>query len=260
MTRKQPATSHKFKQKLQRQVRAWHRRLGVLSCLFILLLVVTGIALNHSSQWQLGKTAVLQPWLLDYYGITPPHHLAQFGTSQAALLIADNRLWLDKKPILEAQHPLISATYVADFVLAMDRQQLYLFDRQGHLQETQDSSTGLPSDLEALGLESVPQEAGTGTVMRVWLKTAAGDFQADEQLLNWTQGEPLASVTWVAPAPTVDPQWVLFARGSHLSWERVLLDLHSGRLFGAYALWLWDIVGLALAFIALSGLWLWLKK
>ncbi|MGL5391040.1 MAG: PepSY domain-containing protein [Shewanella sp.] len=259
MTRKPATAPHKLKQKRLRQLRAWHRRLGVLSCLFILLLVVTGVGLNHSAQWQLGKSAVLQPWLLDYYGIAPPRHLAQFGEPNSPLLITDNRLWLGKAPILEAQHPLISAAYVADFVLAIDAAQLYLFDREGRVQDTQGASTGLPAGLVALGLEPL-SKAGEGGSMRVWLKTAAGYLYSDEQLLEWTQAEPLAAVAWVTPAATVDPQWLLFVRGSHLSWERVLLDVHSGRLFGAYAMWLWDVVGFALALLALSGLWLWLKK
>lgn len=39
--------------------------------------------------------------------------------------------------------------------------------------------------------------------------------------------------------------------------ERVILDLHSGRLLGNYGVYFSDIVALLMVFLAGSGLWLW---
>jgi len=49
-------------------------------------------------------------------------------------------------------------------------------------------------------------------------------------------------------------------RGSGLSWERLLLDLHSGRLFGSVGVFIIDLAGIALLLIALSGVWVWVTK
>jgi uncharacterized iron-regulated membrane protein len=41
--------------------------------------------------------------------------------------------------------------------------------------------------------------------------------------------------------------------------ERVLLDVHSGRIFGRYGPLAMDLAALALAVLALSGIWIYLR-
>ncbi|MEI8615014.1 PepSY-associated TM helix domain-containing protein [Shewanella sp. PP-He15 brown] len=190
-----------------------------------------------------------------------PHHIAQFGSQVQPLFVTDNRLWLGHEPILEAQSQLISAAFLSNLLIAIDNDQLYLFDSQGHLQDTQNSSTGLPKGLEALAIESFTLDATRlETVNRVWLKTTSGYYQTDENLIDWIPAQPLAPLHWVTPKGSVDADLIQYARSANLNWERVMLDLHSGRLFGAYAVWIWDIFGLALLLVSLSGLWLWVKQ
>jgi hypothetical protein len=50
---------------------------------------------------------------------------------------------------------------------------------------------------------------------------------------------------------------VLPGRDAWLSWERVLLDLHSGRLGGRLGVWLMDFAGLMLCLLGLSGVTMW---
>ena len=234
-----------------RVLRPWHRRLGLASALFILLLTLTGVAINHSDDLGLDKTGVTQAWLLDYYGIAAPKHVAQFGQASSALYITDNLLWQNQQMILEAADTLISATYASNMIVAIDAQQLYLFDKQGQLQETQSNSTGLPAAL--LGLAVVDN--------RVWLNTANGIYQADEQLIDWQLASlPNGFNAWVSANNEIDKAIINRARSANLSWQRVMLDLHSGRLFGHLTIWLWDLFALALLMVSLSGFWIWLKQ
>ncbi|GGP48415.1 hypothetical protein GCM10009347_14500 [Shewanella algicola] len=234
-----------------RVLRPWHRRLGLASALFILLLTLTGVAINHSDDLGLDKTGVTQAWLLDYYGIAAPKHVAQFGQISSALYITDNLLWQNQQMILEAADTLISATFASNMIVAIDAQQLYLFDKQGQLQETQGSSTGLPADL--LGLAVVDN--------RVWLNTANGIYQADEQLIDWQLASlPNRFNAWVSANNEIDKAIINRARSANLSWQRVMFDLHSGRLFGHLTIWLWDLFALALLMVSLSGFWIWLKQ
>ena len=46
----------------------WHRRLGVAAAFFVLVLVVSGIALNHSSAFGLDRNFVDWDWLMQAYG------------------------------------------------------------------------------------------------------------------------------------------------------------------------------------------------
>jgi hypothetical protein len=49
-------------------------------------------------------------------------------------------------------------------------------------------------------------------------------------------------------------------RGKGLSFERMLLDLHSGRFFGGFGIYFIDLAALCLISLALNGAWMWLKK
>ncbi|MDI5847254.1 PepSY domain-containing protein [Shewanella xiamenensis] len=265
MTRKHKYQAiQKVNYTLSRALRPWHRRLGIISCLFILLLVVTGIAINHSQHLHLSKAFVQQTWLLDYYGIIAPKHIVQFGSDSKPLLITDNRLWLEHEQILEAQRQLISAAYFSNMLIAIDSEQLYLFDREGKILETQNQSTGLPSGLEALAIESIHLLDGPNTqaepVNYIWLKAATGYFRADENLIDWIPMQPLAPLSWVTPNDLVDVNLVRYARSTNLNWERVMLDVHSGRAFGIYSVWIWDFFALALLLVSFSGLWIWIKQ
>ncbi|MCE9685728.1 PepSY-associated TM helix domain-containing protein [Shewanella sp. AS16] len=237
--------------RILRQLRPWHRRLGIVSVLFVLLLTLTGVAINHSQDFNLAQKQVHQGWLLDYYGIQVPNHVAQFGTGAAPLLITDKRLWRGKTLLLEAQTRLISAARFGELILAIDANQLYLFDNQGRLLETQNASTGLPQELQALAVIGEQQ---------VWLRTPKGYYQSDDQLIDWVQAMPLAPIAWATPLTAASPELIQNARGANLNWERVLLDLHSGRLLGATSVWIWDLFALALLLVSLSGFWIWYKQ
>jgi hypothetical protein len=95
---------------------------------------------------------------------------------------------------------------------------------------------------------------------RVWLNTENGVFQADEQLIDWQAIAPLTAPVWLSESKFVDKEVVNLARSANLHWQRVMLDLHSGRLFGSLTVWLWDLFALALLMVSLSGFWIWLKQ
>lgn len=49
----------------------WHRRLGIIAVLFIVVLSITGIMLNHNAQFGLNKNFINSAWLLKIYNIEP---------------------------------------------------------------------------------------------------------------------------------------------------------------------------------------------
>ncbi|MCB1676365.1 MAG: PepSY domain-containing protein, partial [Halioglobus sp.] len=67
-----------------------------------------------------------------------------------------------------------------------------------------------------------------------------------------------ALINQLAPAP-LQPviRDALPGRAQWLSWERLLLDLHSGRLAGRAGVWLADAIGVLLCALVLSGIAMW---
>lgn len=245
-----------WKNQLLRALRPWHRRLGLCSALFIVLLVVTGVAINHSQGLKLDTAQVKQAWLLDYYGIGAPKNLSIFSVSPQVLAATDTQLWLNDKLILKSRFPLLGAAQLGQSLIAVDTEQAYLFSLSGELYETQGISTGLPQGIQAMAYD----ESG------LWLKTAQGVFLSDEDLVEWQPTSAATDLTWLTPIGKTElakGQWQaieLNARSGHLTWERVMLDLHSGRLFGALTVWLWDLFALALLLVVGTGCWIWWRQ
>ncbi|MBL1432554.1 MAG: hypothetical protein COB94_003805 [Gammaproteobacteria bacterium] len=46
---------------------------------------------------------------------------------------------------------------------------------------------------------------------------------------------------------------------NEISWERMLLDLHSGRVFGRYGIYVMDFAAIGLLVLSCTGLWIWLR-
>ena len=82
-------------------LRRGHRWLGVVLVLFVLLLGVSGIALNHASDWGLDRRHLDWPWLLDAYGIQAPAPTASFADGDLRATLIGERLFLDDEEIAE---------------------------------------------------------------------------------------------------------------------------------------------------------------
>lgn len=256
MTRKhRPSGRNSASLMLKRQVRPWHRWLGIFSAVFVLLISVSGVLINHSNQLSIDSAHVKQSWLLDYYGIKTPSNIHIYQTSPL-LASSGNLVWVDKHLALEADSAIRGIVPFDDMLIAIDNNNLYLISNEGVLLEKQDITTGLPSGLIAIANDG-----------QIWLNTDTGSYMADSDLIEWTVAQPFASPPWATPLTEVDNDSVksstqiisLQARSHHLTWERVLLDIHSGRFFGALGPWFMDLVALALIIMSISGVYLWMQ-
>ena len=250
-SQKQKSHAQRLAKKLAKQLRPWHRRLGIFCALFIMLMAISGVVINHSNHLSIDTAHVQQKWLLDYYGITPPSDIAIYQTEPQSLASSDNLVWVKHQLAVEADSPVKGMLALDQVLLAVDSNHLYMLSKDGELMEKQDASMGLPRGIEAIGFDG-----------QVWLRTQDGYFMADDELIEWTRAKPLAIIPWSqalnTPAAQLESSRTsLLARSSHLTWERVILDIHSGRFFGSLGPWFMDLVALSLIIMAISGIYLW---
>ncbi len=83
--------------------------------------------------------------------------------------------------------------------------------------------------------------------------------------MNQLAFQPLSNprVSWYQPAvlpATIASELITTYQGQGLTWEHVLLDLHSGRILGQPGVWLYDAAALLLLFLALSGFIMWYQR
>ncbi len=84
-------------------------------------------------------------------------------------------------------------------------------------------------------------------------------YMADEHILDWDViiNDGIEWVEKYTLSEREKENLLIAYRGNGLKLERVILDLHSGRIFGQYGIYVMDAAAIALLWLSLSGLWVW---
>ncbi len=249
-------TRHKHRRsraKLLRSLYIWHRYIGLAAALFVVLLTITGLALNHTEELALDSTHVKSATLLDWYGIRAPEQITSYLAGPTLISAVGERLYWNGELLPGLTPPLIGALEYAGLIVVGVADHLLLFTPDGTLIEELGSSAGVPAGLQALGRSADGMLA---------MQTAHGYYRTDASFLKWVESAHL-DASWVTGSSTPKPVRELLQaayRGTGLSLERVLLDLHSGRILGSWGVYLIDAAAILFLFLALSGVWLWGKR
>lgn len=233
----------------------WHRYVGLAVALLVVVLSITGIVLNHTDGLRLASRYVQSGWLLDWYGIEAPQRAVQYQAGEHRITLLDTQLFLDVQRLPDEHSGLRGMLALNDMLVIAQRDRILLLTTDGRLIEQLGTDTGVPYNLQRLGT------APTGDLI---VDAQAGLFIADADYLKWTPWSgDAASVAWSSSSePTADELVELqrLFRNQILPWERVMLDLHSGRIFGAWGPWLMDAAAGLLLFLAASGTFIWWKR
>lgn len=234
--------------------RRMHRWLGAAAALFVLFMVVSGVIINHSGQLGLGKNHVSQPILLDWYGLEGPEDIASFAVAGHWLSFAGSQLFLDGTAVVPVSNG-VGAVANGEILVAAGTQELLLMTYEGSLIERLAWNVADRGLIKAVGLVA-SERVIVDTGQQLWI--------ADSQLLSWEQaGKVDLKPVWSAPEPEPESLTQTITenyRGSDISLERLLLDLHSGRFFGPVGILVYDLLALSVGFLAISGLVIWLRS
>lgn len=240
-----------FIKKVRRNLLLWHRRIGALIAVFLLMLSVTGLLLNHTDSLQLSDRPVSSDWWLQHYGVKRPTVVAFRLGEHWLSHLGGNYLYLNGREVAYCEMPLIGAVGFSDMLVVACHEMLLLLTPEGDIIERIDSAFGLPQGVE--GLARSDSEL---------LVLAAGQwYRADMASMQFTRYNGAAQAVAAQPLPeALEQQLLLQFRGDEIHWERLLLDLHSGRLFGFSGVVWMDLVALMLIWVAGSGVWVWATR
>ncbi len=231
----------------------WHRRFGVMIALIVLVLIVTGVLLNHTTGLRLDSRYVTWEWLLDWYDIQPQSAPVSYRIGNDNITQMGDRLYFNTQQVRESVGRLHGVVAPPSLYIVGADSQLLILDRQGQLQDLLDGIDGVPSGMRRLGLDAEGQ---------IIIRAAHGDYRLDLDRIDWEEEDEIAA-EWSAPTVIdADLERALLEqyRGHGLPVERVLLDLHSGRILGQWGVWLIDLVALLLLILAVSGTWMWIHR
>lgn len=216
--------------------------------LFFLVLVVTGLALNHGRELRLDRQYVYSPWLARWYGIKTEPPRQAFRSPRHALIAANGRWVLDSK-IIGGKFPQpVGLIEIPDLVLIASDSALYVYRDDGELVER----------VGAEALPDVPLQAIGRNAGEFVLRTASGTF-ASADAVSWQPG-PAHGVFWSAPSSLTKAEQAAYqdALVPGVAVQQLLLDLHSGRFAGRYGPLAVDLLAAILAALSLTGAWLFL--
>ena len=243
------ASYHKYN--LRRLLFLSHRYLGLFTAAFVVMLAVTGLMLNHTEQLSLDQQQIQSTQILAWYGITLPEPGPGFQAGGVWFLQYSERLFMDGSEISQQAGPLLGVVATPTLFVAAYPQALLLLGREGEVIE---KLTSLPGSIRRLG--SSPD--GGSPI----LETTQGLYLADQQLLNW-KPKAAGPVHWTRPMSLPRPiiQKIKASyRGEGPTLERLILDLHSGRLFGHPGVLFMDIVAITFLVLAALGVWMWARR
>ncbi len=233
-------------------LRAVHRYVGLSAAAFVCILALTGLVLNRSTALELNKHYVAWPPLLDWYGIKAPTSITSFSAGKHHLVSVGHQLFLDSQRLPGEYASLQGASRQGDLLLVAAAGELLLFTQTGDLVER---VSGAPPQVTRLGHHP------DGSLL---VESPRGVFGPDADFVRWQpHAGSTAEIAWILPSRPPAPllaQLTNAYRGRILSWERVLLDLHSGRILGRYGEWLMDAAAIAMLALALTGTWLWARR
>lgn len=207
----------------------WHRRLALLVGLWLVLLALSGILINHAHDWGLDRSALPRSILSLAYGIetdAPDYCLAAEAIGPACADVFGH-LGLPTGQLL------LAAT------------QAFVLDSQGQVIETLAAGH--------LGLSGL--EGGLRQGDQLYLSDGPRIVRTDPDLLDFEVLDPAAAealrgAPWQRRDPSADS----------VTWERLLLDLHAARFLGPAARWFNDLMAGLILVLAASGAWLYRAK
>ncbi len=269
----------KAKHQTKQFIRRWHRRFGLAVSLWLILLAVTGILLNHSDDLSLQKSYVDSHWIIKLYGIKAPQKVLCFQSDrdETSVCQIDDQIYQQSHWLVSAQKTLMGFYPLADFQVLVTQNDVFVYTSDWQLVEHFNLDNGLPGWINKVGLltADIKKPNDTGSIssdkpkfsqVSLVFKIEEKNWQLDQDL-NWQEiaVEKLAgkSIQYKMAAIATNNQTKQLQQ-AYLTRQITLLhflqDLHSARIFSKVGTYFTDLVALLLIALTISGLVTWLKR
>lgn len=230
-----------------RKWRRWHRWLGLAVVVPVLVLATTGLLLNHLELLHLNQRP-LPVWLASVYGIPESEPALGHQIDGQWWVFADERLYKNDLLITECAKPYAGVVQIPPLFVVGCGQHLLLVGHDDEVLERLDSNYGVPP-FKQIGVSPSGQLV-LASSFGTWV------FQLDQLRAEAYQGAWQAQT--IRPVP--EPIAMALTRQqvpAELNWQRLLLDIHSGRVLTGVGTLIMDIAAFLLIGLAMSGVVIW---
>ena len=223
--------------------------MGLLVALPVLVLSVTGVLLNHieSLDW---ADAPLPPWLARSYGVPLSEQIYGSQVDGHWYAQTGERLFMDGSAVASCSAPFQGAVAVQGLTVAGCGGDLLLLQGSEQVERLRPGQ-GVPA-FNRLGV------AGEALVLETENRLLRfGLENLNSVVLAVPDWQPVV----IEPLPAVlQPRLQAASVPESLNWQRLLQDLHAGRVFGWAGQLVMDLAALLLVILALTGVVIWSRS
>ena len=231
--------------------RQWHRWMGLVAALPLLWLAISGIMLNHAATFGLNDRMVSSGWILRHYNQIPEGEPTGISVGDRLVAGWEGVLFLDSEPLSLRGELAGAVAFKGQLVVATD-EEIGIFD----------GTDELVLELDELSLPGVPVEGIVVGGERLLVLTKGTWYQLSEDFFSFEEYAEQVSHTPPAALGTEEREDLTSAiqtrRAMPLS--RVILDAHSGSLFGWPGWVITDLSAVSLVVLTVLGLKLFPKR
>ena len=244
----------KSKMNVSMLLRKWHQRIGLFAFIFMGWLGFSGVLLNQSVSMGLDAIRVNSIALMSLYGLHAEIPENGYRSGEHWLVTTTENTVLDDialeqhipSPLgfVDVKNGLGETLYVAT------NDKLTLLSTEGVVIEEQSGFMLPVGHIRNLGLYEQGGES--------YLALQGENTYITEDGLTWNEFDKPDQVTWSAMETLSEEAKTDVEPFAHptVALEQVLIDLHSGRLFGSLGSTLINLVGVAAVLLSISGVWM----
>jgi hypothetical protein len=238
-----------------RSLLALHRTLGISSAVFVILLSFTGILLQHSARLDLDSNFIKADFWLSWYNIDVPEISNYFTAGTSSVSLIDDTLFYNTGLIRDDVAALVGFVALNQYSVAASSERLFLLGEEAGLIETLESVHGIPTPITAIA--TIDQD--------LLLVQSGADITSVnlDSLETDVLSRSIDSIPWSSESSAdelISEQIRIQYGNSLLSWERLVLDLHSGTVVGQWGVFLMDTMAIIFLVMAISGVWIWTRR
>ena len=224
-----------------------HKYLGLFVFIILFWLAISGIMLNHTTELALADKPLKSHLVSSLYGIPQPEIKQGVNLGNHWLFNVEKTLYLGNVKLSTPDYqPLVGAIQSKELLFVAREKGLLLYTLDG---EFIDSLTA-PAPVSAIALLN----------NLVLLKLANGCLSSNESYTELQVCPQIIDVNWqglnVVPI-TIKNTFLNAYRGNGIMLEQVILDSHSGRIFGKAGVYFMDAIAILIIILSISGATLW---
>lgn len=234
----------------------YHKFIGISLAIWLLIMVVTGVLLNHSNDLELDKASITNKTILKVYGVKQPENGFSFLIKKNIFIHQFGEKLFFNQKVIENVGQISEKVLVAS-----NNQDIFIYWNQHVVLLTLDGE--LIEYNEFFSVENAIA-IGTDEAKSFYLKTKEGLFSGNSDDLEFVPSVMVdEKIKWHKSVPLTEEmikRFSLTISYEGFTWERLLLDIHNGNVFGYFNKYLIDFLSFAFLGLIFSGIYIWFKK